>query len=76
MIPNRLLNNLAPEDRIAILTRNGELHFLVHKASDDPAVVEAYADRNGSEVLTTHMQDQGAILEFVASRERDIGGEG
>ena len=52
------------------------LHFLVHPASDDPDVIRAYAEREGSEVLITHMRDQAAILEFVAGRERDVGGEG
>ena len=76
MIPNHLLNDLTPDDRIAILARGGEIHFVVHPASDDPAVLRAHAGREGSEVLTTHMQDHAAIQEFVASRERDVGGEG
>ena len=76
MIPNHILNNLAPENRVAILVRDGEIHFLVHPASDDPAAIRADAERAGSSVLRTHMQDHAAILEFVASRERDIGGEG
>jgi hypothetical protein len=32
--------------------------------------------RNGARVLTTHMRDGVEIQEFVASRERDVGGEG
>ena len=76
MIPNHILDDLGPEDRVAILARGGELHFLVHGPSDGAAVIRAYADRDGSEVLTTHMRDKGAILEFVAGRERDVGGEG
>ena len=76
MIPNHLLNDLTPDDRIAILSRGGEIHFLVHPASDTPEAIDAYAAREGSRVLTTHMSDHDAILEFVASRERDVGGEG
>ena len=76
MIPNHVLNNLTPNNRVAILARGGEIHFLVHPASDDPDVIRAYAEREGSEVLITHMRDQAAILEFVAGRERDVGGEG
>ncbi len=76
MIPNHILKELTPENRVAILSRNGELHFLVHPASDDPAVIRANAGRDGSEVLTTHMRDHDEIRAFVASRERDVGGEG
>jgi len=76
VIPNHVLNNLTTDDRVAILARGGEIHFLVHPASDDPTAIRAYAEREGSSVLTTHMRDQAAILEFVAGRERDIGGEG
>ena len=45
-------------------------------ASDGPGVILAHAARDGSEILATHMRDKGAILEFVAARERDVGGEG
>ena len=76
MIPNHLLDGLRPDDRIAVLSRDGELHFLVHPASDDPAAVRVLAERQGSEVLATHMRDHAAIRELVASRERDVGGEG
>ncbi len=76
MIPNHVLNGLGPDDRVAILARDGEIHFLVHPASDDPEVIRAYAAREGSEVLTTHVKDPAAIQAFVASRERDVGGEG
>ena len=76
MIPNHILNDLGPEDRVAILTRQGLLHFLVHRAADAPDEILAHAARDGSEVLATHMQDKAAILEFVAGRERDVGGEG
>jgi hypothetical protein len=76
MIPNHILNDLGPEDRVAILARQGRLQFLVHRAADAPDVIVAHAARDGSEVLATHMQDKAAILEFVAGRERDVGGEG
>lgn len=76
MIPSHILDDLGPQDRVAILARGGELHFLVHGAADALAVIEAYAARDGSEVLATHLQDKAAILEFVAGREKDIGGEG
>ena len=75
MIPNHILNDLAPHERVAVLTRDGEIHFLVHPATDDPAAIRAGAKRDGSEVLATHLQDRAAILELVASREREVGGE-
>ena len=76
MIPNHILNDLTPNDRVAILSRGGEIHFLVHSAAADPATIRADAARAGSRVLTTHMRDGVEIKEFVASRERDVGGEG
>ncbi len=80
MIPSHILDGLGPEDRVAILARGGprggELHFLVHAASDGPGVIQAHAARDGSEVLATHMSDKRTILAFVADRERDVGGEG
>ena len=76
MIPQHVLDDLGPDDRVAILAREGELHFLVHGASDGPDRVKEYAARDGSEVLATHLQDRRVILEFVAGRERDVGGEG
>jgi hypothetical protein len=76
VIPSHVLSNLSPDERVAILSRGGEIHFLVHPASDRPATILAHARRQGSEVLTTHMRDAAAIRKFVASRERDIGGEG
>ena len=75
MIPTHILHDLRPEDRVAILSHGTELHFLVHDAGDEPAKIREYATRDGSAVLATHMQDKAAILEFVAARERDIGGE-
>jgi hypothetical protein len=76
VIPNHILNGLTPNDRIAILSRGGEIHFLVHPAAADQAVIRTDAARGGSRVLTTHMLDGGEIQEFVAFRERDVGGEG
>jgi hypothetical protein len=79
MIPSHILDGLGPRDRVAILARGGprggELHFLVHAASDSPAVIQLHAARDGSDVLATHMSDKREILEFVAARERDVGGE-
>ena len=76
MIPNHVLNDLSPDARVAILSRGGEIHFHVHRASDTPAAILAFAKREGSEVLTSHLRDHAAIQAFVASRERDVGGEG
>ena len=76
MIPNHVLNNLGPEDRIAVLTRRGELRFLVHGEDEPAAAITARADRDGCKVLATHMRDEAAILELIADREPDVGGEG
>jgi len=76
MIPHHVLDDLGPNDRVAILAREGELHFFVHLASDGPDRVNEYAARDGSEVLATHLRDKQVILELVAGRERDVGGEG
>ena len=76
MIPNHILNGLTPDDRVAVLSRGGDIHFLVHPAAADPDVIRADAARKGSRVLTTHLRDGVEIQEFVASRERDVGGEG
>ncbi len=75
MIPNHILNDLRPDERVAILSRGSEIHFHVHLVTDTPDAVRAFAAREGSEVLTTHMWDQAAIRAFVADRERDVGGE-
>ena len=40
------------------------------------AAVRAAAARDGSEVLATHLRDEATILEFVATREPDVGGKG
>jgi hypothetical protein len=76
MIPQHILDDLAPNDRVAVLTRDGELHFLVHAAAADPDEVRAQATRDGCEVVATHLRDKKEILALVAGRERDIGGEG
>lgn len=76
MIPNHVLNDLTANDRIAILSRSGEIHFHVHPATDDPDTIRAFAEHEGSTVLRSHMKDQTAIQAFIASRERDVGGEG
>jgi hypothetical protein len=76
MIPTHILTDLKPDERVAVLSRGSELHFHVHPASDTPDTVRAFAEREGSALLTTHMRDQAEIRAFVASRERDVGGEG
>lgn len=76
MIPQHVLDQLGPEERVAILIRNGDLHFLVHKATDGPEHIQAYADRDKSQIIATHMRDKDAILSLVAGHERDVGGEG
>ena len=75
MIPTHILENLASGERVAILSHRGELHFLVHGVTDDPAAIRTIAARDGSEVLATHLCDKAEILEIVAARQRDIGGE-
>ena len=75
MIPTNLLTELKPDERVAVLSRGGEIHFHVHAASDDPDTIGALAAREGSEVLATHLKDPAAIRELVAARERDVGGE-
>jgi hypothetical protein len=79
MIPIHILNGLGPDNRVAILarrgSRSGELHFHVHAASDGPDELQLHAALDGSEILATHLSDKDAILEFVAARERDLGGE-
>src|SRR4051812_11193623 len=58
MIPQHILDDLGPDDRVAVLVRDGELHFLVHAATAPASEVRAYADRDGSEVLATHLRDK------------------
>jgi len=76
MIPTHVLKDLQPNECIAVLSRGGEIHFYIHPASDKPDVIRAFATAEGSEVLTSHMRDNAAIRALVASRERDVGGEG
>jgi hypothetical protein len=76
MIPQHFLDDLGPDDRVAVLARDGELHYLVHEAAADPGQIRVYADRDGSEVVATHLLDKEAILALVAGRESDVGGEG
>jgi hypothetical protein len=76
MIPSHILTDLGPDDRVAILTRAGGIHFHVHPASDTPEAVAASAAAEGSRVLASHLLDHDQIRELVASREPDTGGEG
>ena len=76
MIPQHVLDGLGPGQRVAVLTRKGELHFRVHEATADAERIKADAARDGSEVVATHLWDKEAILALVAGRERDVGGEG
>ena len=76
MIPQHILDDLGPDDRVAVLARDGELHFVVHAAAANPDEVRAHATRDGSEVVATHLRDKKEILALVAGRERDVGGEG
>ena len=76
MIPQHILDELGPDDSVAVLARRDGLHFLVHRTAADVAEVRAYADRDGSEVVAAHLRDKEAILALVAGREQDLGGEG
>jgi hypothetical protein len=76
MIPNHILTDLGPDDRVAVLTRAGGIHFHVHRAADSRQEIEAFAAAEGSRVLASHMRDHTAIQDLVESRERDVGGEG
>ena len=76
MIPQHVLDDLGAGQRVAVLARHGELHFLVHEAAADARQIRADAARDGSEVVATHLWDKEAILALVAGRERDVGGEG
>jgi hypothetical protein len=75
MTPQHILDDLGPDDRVAVLAREGELYFLVHRATDSPADVRSRARREGSEVVATHMRDKREILDLVAERKRNPGGE-
>lgn len=76
MIPNHVLNDLGPDDRVAVLSHRGGLRFVVHRVAESADGIRADATRAGAEVLATHLSDKAAILELIAGRERDIGGEG
>jgi hypothetical protein len=76
MIPTHVLTELAPDECVAVFSRGGEIHFHVHPATDDAEAIGVVAAREGSEVLATHLRDHAAIRALVASRERDVGGEG
>jgi hypothetical protein len=76
MIPQHILDDLGPDDRVAVLARGAELRFLVHPAAADRAALRAAAARDGDELVATHMRDKDAILALVAGLERDVGGEG
>ena len=75
MIPHHALDDLGPDQRVAVLARQGDLHVLVHAAAALPADIDEYAARDGSEVVATHLGDRDAILALVAGLERDVGGE-
>jgi hypothetical protein len=76
MIPNHVLDELTPDKRIAVLSQNGKLHFLVHLAGDDAEAIRMQAERDGSKALATHLKDKAATREYVATLEPDVGGEG
>lgn len=76
MIPNHILDGLGPDDRVAVLAHQGELWFAVHRPADAVEDIRKNAAREGAEVIATHLQNKNDILELVAARERDVGGEG
>lgn len=45
MIPNHVLHDLGPDERVAMLSRSGAIHFHVHPVTDDPAAIRAHAER-------------------------------
>jgi hypothetical protein len=75
MIPTHVLTDLKPDERVAVPSRGGEIHFHVHPSSDEPDAIRAFADAEESRVLATHLKDHAAIRALVASREQDVGGE-
>jgi hypothetical protein len=75
VIPTHILTGLSPDERVAVLSRGGEIHFHVHPATEEPDAIRAFAAREGSEVLATHLKDHADIRAVAASRERDVGGE-
>lgn len=76
MIPTHILTDLKPDERVAVLSRGGEIHFDVHPSSDEPEAIRAFAAAEGSRVLASHLRDHAVIRALVASREQDVGGEG
>ena len=75
MIPTHVLAALTAGLCVAVLSRDGELYFYLHPATDGAETIRAFAARRGLEVLATHLRDRAAIRALVASRERDVGGE-
>jgi hypothetical protein len=75
MTPQHILDDLGPDDCVAVLAREGELYFVVHRPTDSPADLRSPARREGSEVVATHMRDRREILDLVAERKRNPGGE-
>ncbi|MDB5305945.1 MAG: hypothetical protein JWO38_147 [Gemmataceae bacterium] len=49
-IPNHLLSDRTPDDRIPVPARSGEIHFLIHPAPD---AIGAHAVREGSRVASS-----------------------
>jgi hypothetical protein len=76
MITQHTLDDVGPDERVAIVARDGEFHFLVHRAADSPADIRARARRDGSEAVATHMRDKREVLDLVAERTRNPDGEG
>ena len=74
MSTEHTLDELGPDDRVAVLARDGDFHFMVHRVEDSPADVRSRARREGSEVVATHMRDKREILALVAERKRNPGG--
>lgn len=43
MIPHHILNDLKPDERVAILSRGADIHFHVHPATDTSEAIRAVA---------------------------------
>jgi hypothetical protein len=76
MIPTHILDGLTIDQRIAILAKGDQLEFLIHDEGDSEWLLQEYADRDGLDVLATHLRDRRAILRFVNPRQYEMGGEG
>lgn len=76
MIPNHILNDLGPDDRVAVLTRGNEVHFHVHPVTDTPDAVRAVAEAEGSQVLRSHLHSHEEIRAVIAARDPETGGQG